>query len=343
MCRIHQCSVFVCVACLASSFAISAPATAPSDQNESIVTRVYDISDLLWRKADYPAPALEQIVPRGGGGGGQAMFGGGQSMEQSASPGGREPADSLIKLLQDTVSSESWKDNGGSLGSLRELSGQLVVTQTPENQRRISDVLDELRGDRGRMVIVRAYWLMLEPENVPGIAPSAGGKELPVIDDKLIDAKHLYCAGQTMCFSGQTVHITSGRTRSIVTDLTPVVGTQAVGYNPQIERARSGVSLQVTPHLEPEGKDARCVVDLHSDVTELSNINGDKIELPTTTQPSIPADSLDRVNEVSQQLLTTVRLPLAQKILVGGMTLEPASKDEASRQLYLVIEADAVK
>ena len=35
----------------------------------------------------------------------------------------------FTKLIQDTVASDTWKDNGGSVGSVRELSGQLIVTQ----------------------------------------------------------------------------------------------------------------------------------------------------------------------------------------------------------------------
>ena len=69
-------------------------------------------------------------------------------------------------------------------------------------------------------------------------------------------------------------------------------------------------------------------------------MNGNQIASPSTTQPT---DSIDRLNQVRQELRTTVRLPLARKVLIGGMTLEPAAKEEASRQLYLVIEAEAVK
>ena len=54
------------------------------------------------------------------------------------------------------------------------------------------------------------------------------------------------------------------------------------------------------------------------------------------------AAAIDRRNEVTQALQTTVRLPLGRKVLVGGMTLEPTPKGDA-QQLYLVIEADAVK
>lgn len=309
------------------------PTTAPAEEKESTVTRVYDISDLIWRKNNYPAPAATDSENGSDG----------ATTTDSGDNGRQEIVDSICKLLQDTVMPDSWRDNGGMLGSLRELSGQLVVTQSAQNHQKVQEILQSLRADRGRMVVVRAYWVLLSPEEVPTTTAQANGKSLPIADDKLIDAKHLYCGGQTMCFNGQTVHVTSGRTRSIVTGLSPVVGTNAVGYEPHLERPRSGVSLQLTPHLEPEGRDSRCVVDLHSEVTELNNINGEKIELPPSSQPVAGTESLDRVNTVNQQMSTTVRLPLGDKVLVGGMTLEPAAKEEASRQLYLVIQADAVK
>ena len=147
-----------------------------------------------------------------------------------------------------------------------------------------------------------------------------------------------------MCFSGQTVHVVSGRTRTIIVGLNPIVGSNSVGYSPSIGNVRSGVTLQVTPHLEPEGGDQRVVIDLASNVTEVSNVNGDKIELPSTTQPSVdPSQYVDRANEINQEFRTTVRLPVGKKILVGGMTLEPATHDEAGRQVYLVVQDNAVK
>ena len=323
----------VCISIVVMTTGLTALADSTTQPARGdLVTRVYDISDLIWHKEDYLAPSQSDNAA-----GDQQNA---QQVNPSGNPTSPDLVDSIVKLLEDTVAADTWKDNGGNIGSLRELSGQLVITQLPENQQKIQDVLDALRAHRGRMVVVRAYWLLLEPEAVPAISP---GKELPLIDDKMIDAKHLYCAGQTMCFSGQTVHVTSGRMQSVVSDLTPVVGANAVGYNPTISSARSGVVLQVTPHLEPEGGDARCVLDLHSDVTQVGNINGGRIEMPPTTQPSSPFDSIDRLNEIRQELRTTVRLPLSKKVLVGGMTLEPAAKEDGDRQLYLVVQADAVK
>ena len=51
--------------------------------------------------------------------------------------------------------------------------------------------------------------------------------------------------------------------------------------------------------------------------------------------------TLDRMNLVVQQLATTLRVPLRQPTLVGGLTLEPGAADQqagVNQQLYLFVE-----
>jgi hypothetical protein len=87
-----------------------------------VVTRIYDIRDLI-----------RTISGHGGG----------------SSPGTTmESVDAIIKLIEDTITSDQWKDNGGNLGSIREFAGQLIVTHTRDGQRRISDFLRQLRETR---------------------------------------------------------------------------------------------------------------------------------------------------------------------------------------------------
>jgi hypothetical protein len=50
----------------------------------------------------------------------------------------------LVKLVEDTVESETWKDNGGNIGSIREFGGSLIVTQTAHNQDEVEALLDKL-------------------------------------------------------------------------------------------------------------------------------------------------------------------------------------------------------
>ena len=65
-----------------------------------------------------------------------------------------ELIEEITTLIKDTVDPDSWRDNGGSVGSIRELSGQLIVTQTPKNQREVVSLLEGLRETRAIQVTV---------------------------------------------------------------------------------------------------------------------------------------------------------------------------------------------
>ena len=59
-------------------------------------------------------------------------------------PTQQEAVDTITKLLTDIVSPETWRDAGGTGGSIRELGGLLIVVQTPENHREIARLLTRL-------------------------------------------------------------------------------------------------------------------------------------------------------------------------------------------------------
>jgi hypothetical protein len=53
---------------------------------------------------------------------------------------------------------------------------------------------------------------------------------------------------------------------------------------------------------------------------------------------------VDRINVVAQQLATSLRVPLAKPVLVGGMTFPGAEGTQAAdSQLYLVIKISVVE
>ena len=60
----------------------------------------------------------------------------------------QENIDMLIWLILEYVDADSWRDNGGSLGAIRELGGLLIVNQLPENQKQVERVLRNLRKMR---------------------------------------------------------------------------------------------------------------------------------------------------------------------------------------------------
>src|SRR5256714_4208901 len=297
----HTMSIAVILLTIGTSV-IAQPTTGPAGADTELITRVYEITDLQLQKRDYPAPPrAESREASMRGGGAQDLFGGAPA--PTSQPSASDVTSSIVSLIQDTVATDSWKDNGGTIGSIRAMGGVLIISQTAENHRLLDKLLQQLRQNHGRMVVVQAFWVLADPDSP--LTAAAPPDSMKLADEKLLDAKHLYCQARTTCFSGQTVHVTSGRKHTIVTDVTPVVGSDAVALDPTVGTAPTGVSLQVMPLLEPEGPDARAVLDLQSTVTE-STPDG-KVDLPTT-KPTLVNESIDRVNEMSQELKTTVRL-----------------------------------
>jgi hypothetical protein len=165
------------------------------------------------------------------------------------------------------------------------------------------------------------------------------------VNEEWMKKQKVYCESQLTCFGGQTVHVASGRARQVTTDLTPIVGTNAVAFDPAVDSVLSGVTLQVTPQLIPGSETA--ILDVQTTASEAgpaeNPIRADGI---SATEPSVKAQisgAVDRVSMISQEMKTTARVPLRKKVIVGGMTLDPSNAEEAGRQLYLVVEIDAVK
>jgi hypothetical protein len=52
----------------------------------------------------------------------------------------------MIRVIEDTIDPESWKENGGSIGSAYMFAGRITVFQTPENQRRVAELLSAIRA-----------------------------------------------------------------------------------------------------------------------------------------------------------------------------------------------------
>ncbi len=165
------------------------------DLNKNTAINVYDIRDLLVIAPDFNQPpdfSLATSGQGGGGGGGRGGGGGGGGGGRGGGGGGgrgggggggggglfgntqttgnqqnnAQRTDELVmeiqNLIKETVDRESWIDNGGKFGSLKFLSGQLIVTQTPENQRQLVSLLDKLRETRAIQVSIETRFLTVQ-------------------------------------------------------------------------------------------------------------------------------------------------------------------------------------
>jgi general secretion pathway protein D len=142
------------------------------DLSKNTLTRVYDIRDLIIEVPEFgnaPTFNLQNQTGQtsggggGGGGGGSSLFGGagGAGGEQQQRTR-QQLVEEITKLITETVAPDSWRDAGGTVGSVRELQGQLIVTQTPENQRLLQGLLEQLRETRAIQVTVEARFLTVQ-------------------------------------------------------------------------------------------------------------------------------------------------------------------------------------
>jgi len=115
--------------------------TTRADADTQMVTRVYNVSDLIMSVPDYSsgAPTLSLALQNqsvnasstgGGGGGGQTgsnLFGGGGQTSQGAVESPAQRGQELVKLIETIVYPSIWADNGGQ-ASIVYFNSNLIIT-----------------------------------------------------------------------------------------------------------------------------------------------------------------------------------------------------------------------
>ncbi|MBX3354316.1 MAG: hypothetical protein KF724_01305 [Phycisphaeraceae bacterium] len=151
--------------------------------NRRTVTVVYDIRDLIFEIPYFdnaPDFNLNQSITQGGGGGGGGGFGGGGGGGGGGGFGGgggggggggrspvgdptrkelrdpRERIEEIIEIIQDLVDPDGWIRRGGTVGDIRQLNDNLIITTTPRNHRAINGLLEQLRSVRALQINIEA-------------------------------------------------------------------------------------------------------------------------------------------------------------------------------------------
>jgi general secretion pathway protein D len=369
------------------------------DLASNVVTRVYDIRDLIVNIQDFDDPPDFQInqgsQAGGGGGGGQSLFGGTGAQDDQAGGTRAELVDQIVSLIQDTVASDSWRDNGGQVGTIRELSAQLIVTQTPENQRQLVRLLEQLRETRAIQITVETRFLTVRrnfleevgvdfdfilnpngeissrlspisvsnnsanttaigtlvtavPGNIATELVAAGtaapnftvtnpvtGGSITFLDDfqvsLLIRATQVskntttLTAPRLTLFNGQRAFVVVATETAYVSDLTPIVGTNAVAFDPTVGIVQSGVLLDVQATVSADRKYVTLTLrptlsrlrDLVSFPVSALAAGGGTIGGPTVSQTAFLQQPVRDITQVA----TTVSVPDGGTLLLGGQTL----------------------
>lgn len=129
-------------------------------------TAVYDINDLLMEipqfddapltdlaTASHTVPSSAQVADR------PWVYGDDDDDEPEYDPHRSERLLKIIDLIQETVAPDSWIDRGGSVGTIKEINGQLVITQNSAAQQEIGNLLGKLREQRAIQIAVEARFV----------------------------------------------------------------------------------------------------------------------------------------------------------------------------------------
>jgi hypothetical protein len=314
----------------------------------------------------------------------------------AASPPGISMND-LVTAITKTCGDGCWGDMEGG-GVVEPLGYSLVVLHRDAVHKQIQDLLDQLRQGAGKRktVSIDARWLVLNSDGLEKLTPTGAEGKAQVDREALAEftRQPTSLRAMTNCFSGQLVYLVSGTRQNIVTGVIPVVGRidrpdgndapyasrhvsegpfmfvsqrddsgvsssaagGSVGYQPMVEKSIFGAWLEIRPTLIPE--DNAAIVDLRSTITAL----GKPMTVLAPQPPqAVGAPQVDRIAVDTLELATTMRVPLGQPMLIGGLTRvdsstlgmtslgDPdaaASKEpQETPQLYLILELkdDSVK
>lgn len=106
------------------------------------IARIYDVRDLLksgveWRislgwKPPTSEPGTTVCFPS-------------KSLQVASSSLQEQAVEELTRLITEIVNPDSWRDAGGTIGSIREFSGRFVIVATPSMHADIESLLGQLR------------------------------------------------------------------------------------------------------------------------------------------------------------------------------------------------------
>jgi len=124
-------------------------------------TLVYDVTDLLGRPAEYFAQSPQDVSVDVETAGGQGIDIEDEYDQDQLEEMALERAQNLVMLLQETIEPESWYEVGGE-GSIRVYDNKkLIVRQTQEVHKKVSELLDEMRRTLGHQVAIEARFLVV--------------------------------------------------------------------------------------------------------------------------------------------------------------------------------------
>ncbi|GEM_PF-2523593 len=307
----------IALSTLLVSFLLS-PASGQEVVRES---RVFDIEFLTRAREDHPGPSLKLKSTS------MAMP---PLMETYAEKRQLSP-DVLADMIQVNVDPDSWNNvnNRIALGG-----GKLFVTQTPENLKRIGDLLADVRARVGDFVEVEGYVLGVKAEYLEGLlgilentrtGAALGEKAVRSVLGGAVKEGFVRVldAASVLAFSGQRVHVASVEEHAYIRDQDVEVAQDESTSDPVVGAVGAGFVLDVRPVVG--AGDAGVLLDLRLEhQTVLSPF--------PTVEMDVGTIEIPRVRSLVVQ--TTTVVPDGGAVLFAG-----AHQDDGSEAKVMLVRA----
>jgi beta-lactamase regulating signal transducer with metallopeptidase domain len=261
----------------ATSAPSAAPTTASSQasHDSDLVTRVYDVRDLLIMVPNFDdAPDLT-VFELADGHAKRPPAASVPAVKSTAAPMHQRALTNLERIVMDEIDSASWRDRGGPTGSIREMpdaSGYLVITQTPANQDAIQRFFQNMRGTRAVQVTVEARFITGNASFArlaqiagdkrwesngqyqlwPGYLSQSQMKRL-LAWQQLDRTSTMITAPRITLFNGQRAYVSVSRATAFVSWFTPNrKWMKPAGFEPQVSILNSGLVFDCAATASPD-------------------------------------------------------------------------------------------
>ncbi len=269
----------------------------------------------------------------------------------------------ITQLIISTAVPDTWRDSGGTIGSMREVSGTLYVTQTEANQKLVKELLDSVREQLGVQVILDVqaiavdlptYEALTKPESsflttdqVNDLlhTPAKEGK-IAVLARPRITLMSGHTAGVSHAFSKGYMEgwawVDVPKAESPVKNATTQPANQAMEYLraqdrtilPMASMITTGWSINVRVAAGQDRKSV--VVQMEPSIALLRKL--EQIELPENLKkkglyPSnIETPDIERIS-----CAATLSIPNGEYAVVGGQKLKPEEKPGESEHFMVFL------
>ncbi|MHC4125622.1 MAG: hypothetical protein ACYSRR_04095, partial [Planctomycetota bacterium] len=155
-----------------------------------MVTRVYDVTDLLGRRADYISQSSGgSTVSTGDQIGGDGFDEQDELGRDELQDEADERAENLTLLIQETIEPETWYEAGGEGTVTVYENKKLIVLQTRKVHSQIEELLNEMRKSFGHQVSIEARFLLVGENFLEDIGLQIDAVHMPQFEERIVDTQ----------------------------------------------------------------------------------------------------------------------------------------------------------